>query len=110
VPNRPDTRGFSDDDINRLTGLAQQHFGPSQFDREVQWHYNKAKGIHDPTMPDDWENPESDYQQGLLHEKQALDNIAGGNPPDTTPSKAAPLPKAASPLPSKSPDWSDLGS
>jgi hypothetical protein len=101
MADSPDTKGFSDDQIHYLVGHAQQFHGPSEFDKQVQWHLNKATGVHDPTAPPDWENPESDYQQGQLHEQQALSNISEGSGPDTTPA-----PKST--LPSKAPDWSDL--
>ena len=107
MADRPDTKGFDDNQISYLVSHAQQFHGPSEFDKQVQWHLNKAMGVHDPTMPEDWENPESDYQQGLLHERQALSNISEGENP-VIPSPAPTAPKATSP--SKTPDWDSLGS
>ena len=103
MPDQPDTKGFDKSHIDYLVSHAQQFHGPSQFDREVQWHLNKATGVHDPTMPDeDWESPESDYQQ--MREKEAISNISEGSSPVIP----GPAPKAAPKL-SDPPDFSTLG-
>lgn len=82
MPDQQDTKGFDSHQIDYLVSHAQQFHGQSEFDKQVGWHLNKALGVHDPTMPDDWENPESDYQQGLQREKEAIANVSDfGNPP-----------------------------